>query len=69
MPSPLRFFKRDPNGNGRGRGVYYHRGKGIYSKYNIERDRKIKARGYRLHKIGLPKMSSILHTGDGNLPR
>jgi hypothetical protein len=69
MVSPLRFFKKDPNGTGRGRGVYYLRGKGIYSKYSIERDRKIKAKGYSKSKTGLPKASSILHTGDGNLPR
>lgn len=69
MPSPLRFFRRDPNGKGRGRGIYYYRGKGIYSKYNIERDKKIKAKGWKLNKVGMPKASSILHTGDGRLPR
>jgi len=69
IPSPLRYYKRDPNGRSRGEGAYYHRGNGIYSKYNIERDRKIKAKGYKLNRVGLPFKSSILHTGDGNLPR
>ena len=69
MPSPLRFFKKDPNKRGRGRGVYYHRGKGVFSKYDIERDKKIKAKGWKLNKVGMPKASSILHTGDGKLPR
>ena len=69
MVTPLKFFRSDPNKKGRGRGVYYHRGKGIYSKYSIERDSKIKAKGYRTNKIGLPKNSSIRHTGDGRLSR
>lgn len=69
MPSPLRFFRVDPNKKGRGRGVYYLRGKGVYSKYNIERDRFIKAKNYKIHKIGLPRASTIKHTGDGRLPR
>ena len=69
MPASLRNFKRDPNGLGRGPGVYYHRGKGIYSKYSSERDRMIKAKGYDTHKIGLPIKSKILHTGDGRLAR
>jgi len=69
MPSPLRFFRKDPNKKGRGRGVYYHRGKGVFSKYNIERDKKIKAKGWKINKVGMPKASSILHTGDGRLPR
>ena len=69
MPASLRFFRKDPNKRGRGAGVYYHRGKGVYSKYNIERDRKIKARGYRKDKVGQPRKSRILHTGDGKLSR
>jgi len=69
MPAGMRFFKTDPNKQGRGRGVYYHRGKGVYSKYDIKRDKKIKAKGYKKHKTGLPLKSRILHTGDGVLPR
>jgi len=69
MPSPLRFFRSDPNKLGRGRGIYYLRGKGYFSKYDLERDKKIKAKGWNLNKIGLPRASSILHTGDGRLPR
>jgi len=69
MVSPLRFFKTDPNKLGRGKGVYYLRGKGYYSKYSVERDRKIKAKGWNLNKVGSPRGSSILHTSDGRLPR
>ena len=69
MVTSLRYFKRDPNGKGRGEGVYYHRGKGVYSKYDIKRDRKIKAKGWQKSRIGIPKKSAIRHTGDGKLPR
>ena len=72
MPSPLRFFKQDPNGKGRGRGIYYIRAHGYYSKYDHKknsRDSKIKAKGWEKHKVGLPKASSFLHTGDGKRPK
>lgn len=69
MPSPLRYYRRDPNGKNRGEGIYYHRGNNTYSKYDVERDRKIKAKGYKLNRVGIPGRSSILHTGDGRLPR
>ena len=69
MPSSLKYFKRDPNGNGRGAGIYYHRGHGIYSKYSIERNKKIKAKGWRTNKVGTPFKSALLHTGDGKMPR
>lgn len=68
MPTRLKFYRQDPNRKGRGQGVYYHRGKGIYSKYSVERDKKIKARGYKTHKVGRPTKSRIRHTGDGRLP-
>jgi len=69
MPGSLRYFKRDPNGQGRGPGVYYHRGKGVYSKYSIARDKKIKAKGYKVSPVGIPKKSKIKHAGDGRLKR
>jgi len=69
MPSPLRIFGKDPNDLGRGRGLYYLRGHGYFSKYNPFRDAKIKAKGWRIHKIGLPRSTSIPHAGDGRLPR
>ena len=69
MPSPLRFFRKDPNKLGRGRGIYYLRSSGYFSKYSIERDRKIKAKGYSVDKVGIPRKSSITHTSDGRLPR
>ena len=69
MPASLKYFKKDPNGLGRGAGVYYHRGKGIYSKYSSERDKKIKAKGYKIHPIGTPTKSRTLHAGDGRRPR
>jgi hypothetical protein len=52
---------------GRGAGIYYHRGHGIYSKYSAERDILIKAQGYDVHKIGIPNNNAYLHTTDGNV--
>ena len=69
MVSPLRFFRSDPNKLGRGKGIYYLRGKGYYSKYSIARDKKIKAKGWRKNIVGTPRKSTILHTGDGRLSR
>ncbi len=78
MPAVLRFFKSDPNKLGRGRGVYYRRGPkykgksyvkdgGYYSIYSIARDKAIKAKGWKKHRVGLPATSSIKHTSDGIL--
>ena len=58
MPGPLTYFKRDPNRKGRGPGVYYHRGHGVYSKYSVPRDEKIIA------KNPPQKRKRYLHTGD-----
>ena len=74
MPSPTRWFNSDPNKKGRGRGVYYLRGDGYYSKYSIERDRVKKSKGYKKSKVGIDRQgkkkgSTIRHTGDGILPR
>lgn len=77
MVSPLKFFKRDPNGLGRGEGIYYLRGNKYYSKYNPSRDSKIKAKGYKQSKVGYSinkrtgkrQGSSIQHTTDGKLNR
>lgn len=47
MVSPLRYYKRDPMGKGRGAGEYYmrrYKGKKHYSKYSEERDAKISGR-------------------------
>ena len=40
MVGPLKRFRRDPNRKGRGAGLYYHRGKGYYSKWGAKLDRK-----------------------------
>lgn len=69
MVTSLRYYKRDPNGKRRGEGVYYHRGKGVYSKYSVERDRKILAKGWKVNRVGLPKKSKTLQAGDGRRPR
>jgi len=72
MPASLRYFKRDPNGLRRGEGIYYHRGKGYYSRYDVGRDSKIKAKGFKKHKTGVNrkgKGSSIAQAGDGILSR
>jgi len=70
MPGPLLRLSRDPNRNNRGPGLYYHRGKGVYSKYTAERDSKIKARGYNKHKVGITgnnKLSMKRQAHDGVL--
>jgi hypothetical protein len=69
MPSPLENFGIDPNKKGRGSGLYYLRGNGMYSKYHIHRDSMIKANGWQKSPIGLPKKSSIRHAGDGIVRR
>lgn len=79
MPSPLRIFNKDPNNLGRGKGVYYYRGPyaskvvgkidKYFSKYSIARDKKIKAKGYKINKVGIPAKSVLKHTGDGRLSR
>ena len=75
MPSPLERYKKDPNNLGRGEGIYYYRGpyttakgqfiRNYYSKYSVERDSKIKAKGFKKHKIGLPVKNKYRHTYDG----
>ena len=65
MPGKLTFHKTDPQHLGRGSGTYYHRGKGIYSKYSEHRDMMIKAKHWQVHVIGLPKTSTIKQAGDG----
>ena len=69
MPSPLKEYKKDPNGKGRGNGLYYLRGGGLYSKYSIARDKKKLSKGYQKSRTGRPITSKITHTGDGFLPR
>jgi hypothetical protein len=80
MPSTLVFFNKDPNKMLRGSGKYYKRGafkpksqfelhKGAYfSKFSEHRDMMIKAKGWRVDKIGLntkSKRSAIAQAGDG----
>ena len=67
MPSRLVKWNKDPQGIGRGPGVYYHRGKGKYSKYNPERDAMIEAKGFKVNKIGIPSKSKGRHLSDGKL--
>lgn len=71
MPSSLKHYSRDPEGKGRGPGMYYYRGhpKYKYSKYSETRDSKIKAKGSGVSSVGLPKKSKIKHTSDGRLTR
>jgi len=52
MPGPIYVMRIDPNKLGRGPGNYYHRGHGYYSKYSVERDKKIKARNYKIDPVG-----------------
>lgn len=84
MPSPIVFFKTDPNKMGRGRGIYYKRGnfkpkspfktfKGKYfSKFDPQRDFKIKAKGWKIDRVGINlkgDQSSIAQAGDGRKTR
>jgi hypothetical protein len=59
MVGGLKRYKRDPNGKGRGAGLYYHRGNGVYSKRDLRQDyaRKAKTRN---------KVRSNRHTHDLN---
>lgn len=38
MVSSLQYKRRDPEGKRRGEGMYYHRGKGVWSKYDLDLD-------------------------------
>lgn len=38
MVGPARFYPKDPQGRGRGPGLYWHRGKGVYSKRDLDLD-------------------------------
>jgi len=51
MVGQLEKFKRDPNGKGRGAGMYYHRGNGVYSKYSPHRDAVIRTPVTKVRKI------------------
>ena len=71
MPSPLKYYRTDPERKGRGPGMYYYRGhpKYKFSKYSEARDSKIQAKGSKVHTVGLPKKSRYKHTSDGRLSR
>ena len=78
MPARIRHFDKDPNGLGRGRGSYYRRastykGKryagGYYSKFSRSRDKAKLSKGWKVHKVGLPRGTKIPHVSDGLLWR
>ena len=46
MPGPIKRYRKDPQGKGRGPGLYYHRGRGIYSKYSGKADKKVGSKRY-----------------------
>lgn len=69
MVTAIKYFTRDPNGKGRGAGVYYHRGNGYYSKYSRTRDKLKLSKNWKVDKIGLPKKTRIPHVSDGRLWR
>jgi len=69
MVTPIKYFSKDPNGYGRGPGVYYHRGHGIFSKYSRERDRLKKSKGWQVDPVGLPRKTRFPHITDGNIGR
>jgi len=58
MPGPLKHYRRDPQGKGRGSGLYWHRGRGKFSKYTMVVDRKVQA------KNPPQKEHGYHHTGD-----
>jgi len=59
MVGALKYYPSDPEGKGRGAGLYYHRGSGKYSKYDVSRD---------LRKVAknppYPRIEGYQHTGD-----
>jgi hypothetical protein len=67
MVTAIKYFSKDPNSFGRGAGVYYHRGHGIYSKYSRDRDKKKLSNGWKIDKIGLPKNTRHPHISDGKI--
>jgi len=69
MPSPIKYYKKDPSGKGRGEGIYYLRAGDYFSKYSMLRDKRKKSKGWKIHLVGLPKGTTIPHTSDGKLPR
>jgi len=67
MPGPIKRYRSDPNSKGRGGGLYYHRGKGVYSKYKATRDKyhnAPKPRKAKNHKPGKIGMGSYKQTHD-----
>jgi hypothetical protein len=79
MPGSLSYKGYDPNYQrgpeifrvlfDRGKGYYYHRGHGQYSKYSTARDAKKKSTGWETNIIGLPKSNKLLHISDGWIKR
>lgn len=69
MPTPIKYFNKDPNGLGRGAGVYYHRGHGYYSQYSRARDAHRLSTGWKVDVIGVPKATRFPHIGDGKIIR
>jgi len=69
MVTPIKQFKKDPNGLGRGDGIYYHRGKGYYSKYSRTRDANRKSTGHNIDPIGLPKATRFPQIADGRIDK
>jgi len=65
MVTPIKRFKKDPNGLGRGDGIYYHRGNGYYSQYSRTRDANKKSKGYETDKVGVPVKARFPHVTDG----
>lgn len=49
MPGKLEHHKKDPEEKGRGAGTYFHRGKGVYSKYSEDSDI------VKIHKLRKPR--------------
>ncbi len=67
MVTPIKAFKKDPNGLGRGAGVYYHRGHGYYSQYSRARDGAKKSTGWRVNVVGIPGGTRFPQITDGNI--
>jgi len=49
LPGKLEYHKKDPEEKGRGAGEYFHRGKGVYSKYSADSDI------IKVHKLRKPR--------------
>lgn len=69
MVGPLKRYKRDPDGKGRGGGLYYHRGNDEHSKYNPSRDARAGMNRQNARSNPSMKKRNHGHMSDWNLTK